>query len=117
MTFELFQKLMSFDTQGRFCIEIFFTVKGNAKFDCCWMGKMPDRETKQDVFWYGLTPDGKNAYDYPTFEEFSSVNIFDGKSLLEIWDNVVIKEINDCDPVEMIDMYLSGKRRMGAPNY
>ena len=50
MTFELFQKLMFFDTQGRFCIEIFFTVKGNAKFDCCWMGKMPDRETKQDVF-------------------------------------------------------------------
>ena len=115
MTFELFHKLLSFDTKGCFCIEIQFFVKGNEKFDYSWMGKMPDRKTKQDVFWYGLTPDGKNAYDYSTFEEFSSANIFDGKSLLEIWDDIVIEEINDCDPTEMVDMYLSGKSRMGAP--
>ena len=114
MTFELFQKLMSFDTKGRSCIEIHFFVNGNGKFDYSWMGKMPDRKTKKDVFWYGLTPDGKNAYDYPTFDEFSSANVFDGKSLLEIWDNIVIEEINGCDPMEMVDMYLSGKGRMGA---
>ena len=115
MTFELFQKLMSFDTQSRFCIEILFLVKGNEKFDYCWMGKMPDKKTKQDVFWYGLTPDGKNAYDYPTFEEFLSANVFDGKSLLEIWDNIVIEDINGCDPMEMVDMYLSRRGGMGAP--
>ena len=115
MTFELFQKLMSFDTKGRSCIEILFLVKRNEKFDYSWMGKMPDRETKKDVFWYGLTPDGENAYDYQTFEEFSSANIFEGKSLLEIWDNIVIEEINGCDPIEMVDMYLLGKGRMGAP--
>ena len=109
MTFELFQKLMSFDTEGRSCIEIQFFVKENEKFDYCWMGKMPDKETKKDVFWYGLTPDGKNGYDYPTFVEFSSAYIFDGKSLLDIWDNIVIEEINGCDPMEMIDMYLSKK--------
>ena len=39
MTFELFQKLMSFDTKGRFCTEIQFSVKGSEKFDCSWMGK------------------------------------------------------------------------------
>ena len=115
MTFELFQELMSFETKGRLCIEIFFVVKEYDKFDCCWMGKLPDRETKKDTFWYGLTSDGKNAYDYLTFEEFSSANVFDGKSLLEIWDNVVIEEINGCDPMEMVDMYLSGKGCMGAP--
>ena len=114
MTFELFQKLMSFDTKGRFCIEIQFFVKGNEKFADSWMGKMPDRKTKQDVFWYGLTPDGKNAYDYPTFDEFSSANVFDGKSLLEIWDNIVIEEINGCDPMAMVEMYLFEKGRMGA---
>ena len=79
------------------------------------MGKMPDRKTKKDVFWYGLTPDGKNAYDYLTFEEFSSANVFDGKSLLEIWDNIVIEEINGCDPMEMVDIYLSGKGCLLAP--
>ena len=115
MTFEVFQKLMSFDTQSRFCIEILFSVKWSEKFDYSWMGKMPDRKTKQDVFWYGLTPDGENAYDYPTFEAFSSAIVFDGKSLLEVWDNIVIEEINGCDPMEMVDMYLSKKSRMGAP--
>lgn len=114
MTFALFQKLMSFDTKGRSCIEILFLVKRNEKFDCSWMGKMPDRTSKKDVFWYGLTPDGKNAYDYPTFEEFSSADVFDGKSLREIWDNIVIEEINGCDPMEMVDMYLSKKIRMGT---
>ena len=106
MTFELFQKLMSFDTKEWLCIEIFFMVKGSDKFDCCWMGKLPDQKTKKDTFWYGLTPDGKNAYDYPTFEEFSSAHVFDGKSLLEIWDCIVIEEIDGCDPTEMIKIYL-----------
>ena len=115
MTFEWFQKLMSFETQERLCIEIFFVVQGSDKFDSCWMGKMPDKQTKKDTFWYGLTPDGKNAYDYPTFEEFSSADIFDGKSLLEIWDSIVIEAINGCAPMVMVEMYLSKKGGLGAP--
>ena len=115
MTFELFQKLMSVDTKGRSCIEILFSVKESEKFDYSWMGKMPDKKTKKDVFWFGLTPDGDNAYDYPTFEEFSFAKIFDGKSLMEIWDNIVIEEINGCDPMEMVEMYLFEKGHMGAP--
>lgn len=114
MTFELFQKLMSFETKGRLCIEISFAVKGSNKFDYCWMGKLPDEKTKKDIFWYGLTPDGKNAFDYPTFEEFSSADVFDGKSLLEIWDSIKIEEINGCDPMEMAEMYLSKRGGMGA---
>lgn len=106
MTFELFKKMMSFETKGRICIEILFVVKGSDKFNSCWMGKLPDQATKKDKFWYGLTPDGKNAYDYPTFEEFSSANVFDGKSLLEIWDNIIIESINSCNPMEMIESYL-----------
>ncbi len=35
MTFDLFQKLMSFDTQSRFCIEILFFVEGYEKYDYC----------------------------------------------------------------------------------
>ena len=106
---------MSFETKGHLCIEIFFIVKGSAKFDCCWMGKLPDQEAKRDAFWFGLTPDGKNAYDYPTFEAFSSADVFDGKSLLEIWDDIIVENINGCDPTEMMEMYLSGRGGMGAP--
>ena len=98
VTFELFQELMSLDI----CFEILFFVNGNKEFDFCWMGKMPDEKTKQADFWYGLTPDDKNEYDYPTFEEFSSAKVFDGKSLSEIWGSIVIKEINGCDPIEIL---------------
>ena len=117
MEFELFEKLMSFDTKGRICMEIFFRVKDSDKFDCCWMGKLPHRDTKEDVFWYGLTADGKNAYDYSDFEGFSEAPVFDGLSLLEIWERVVIEEINGCDPEEMIQLYLSDKGGMGAPQF
>ena len=115
MTFELFKNIMSFDTKDNLCIEIFFKVKESNKFNSCWMGKMPNKATKEDLFWFGLTPDGQNAYDYPTFEEFSSAKIFDSKSLIEIWDSITIIDINSCDPDEMIEMYLSGNGGLEAP--
>lgn len=115
MTLEAFKKLMSFDTSNNLCIEIFFRVQGSDKFNSCWMGKLPSKETKNNVFWFGLTPDGKNAYDYSTFEEFSSAEAFDGKSLIEIWENITIVDINGCDPAEMIEMYSSGNGGLEAP--
>ncbi len=103
MVFEEFKRLMAFETKGKFCIEILFEVQDSAQYNWCWMGKLPDKETKNDVFWYGLTDDGKNAYDYSTFEEFTSAKVFDGKSLLDIWDNVTIKSVNGCDPHIYLD--------------
>ena len=41
--------------------------------------------------------------------------IFDGKSLIEIWDNITIIDINGCDPDEMIKMYLLGSGGLEAP--
>jgi hypothetical protein len=108
---------MEFETNGSRCIEIMFAVNGSEKFDECWMGKMPDRKTKEDVFWFGLTADGKNAYDYSTFEDYSSAKVFDGKSLFEIWDNITIYEIDGCDPMEMVEMYLSGYCSFGDPQW
>ena len=115
MTFELFKELMSFDTKENLCIEIFFKVQGSDKFNSSWMGKLYSKEAKADVFWYGLTRDGKNAYDFSTFEEFCFAEIFDEKSLVAIWDNITIIDINSCDPDEMIEMYLSGNGGLEAP--
>ena len=54
ISFELFKKLMSFETKGTICIEILFKVKGSDKFDFCWMGKLYDKEKIQMCFGLAL---------------------------------------------------------------
>ena len=70
------------------------------------MGKHPDEERGRDVYWFGLTSDGKNAFDYATFEELSSAKVFDGKSLYEIWETVTVEEIDGCEPTERLRYYI-----------
>ena len=98
ITFDQIKKLFAFNTQGKHCIEIEFSVKGSDKFDNCWMGKFFDRKAKKDVYWFGLTADGSNAFDYPTFEEFASAKVFDGVSLSQIWEEVTVLTVDGCDP-------------------
>ena len=45
------------------------------------------------------------------------VDVADGRQVAtksSAYKHAVIEEINGCDPMEMVDMYLSGKGRMGA---
>ena len=106
ITFEQIKKLFAFETQGKYCVEILFSVRESRKFDCCWMGKIHDIEIGRDTYWFGLTADGKNAFDYATFEEFSNAKVFDGKSLFEIWDSVTVEEIDSCEPMERLSNYI-----------
>ena len=106
INFDQIKKLMAFDIQKKYCIEIEFAVNGSDKFGFCWMGKLPDKETGKDVYWFGLTPDGKNAFDYFTFEELSTAKVFDGKSLFEIWGDITIWGIDSCDPMERLLVYI-----------
>lgn len=118
ITFEQISELFCFDTQKRLCVEIQFMLAGSEKFDYCWMGKLWSRERRRDVFWYGLTADGKNAYDYATFEEMAAAPVFDGFSLKTVWDRITIESIDGCDPVERLWDYLDKSRSapgMGAP--
>ena len=99
-------KLFSHDLEGKFCIEIEFLVKGEPIYQSCWMGKMPDREKKEkEIYWYGLVPNGSEAYDYDNFYDFSSASVFHGKSLQEIWEKVEILSIDGCDPEERLSVY------------
>ena len=100
ITFDQITKLFAFDTQGKFCLEIEFSINGSKKFDDCWMGKLFDKKTKQDVYWFGLTADDNNSFDYPTFEEFASAKVFDGKSLAQIWNEVTVLTVDGCDPTD-----------------
>ena len=116
--YEQIEKLFSFKTKKKFCVEIQFMLQSNQKYDYCWMGKMWDRDEQKDVFWYGLTPDEKNAFDYPSFEEMANAPVFDGLSLKDVWDQVVIEEIDGCDPQERLEDYIGDKpnRRIAECN-
>lgn len=119
ITFDQIEKLFAFDTERRFCVEIFFVLTGSEKFSYCWMGKMWNREEQRDVYWYGLTPDGLNAFDYSTFGEMVDAPVFDGQSLCQVWERVIIEDIDGCDPVERLHDYLDENSRapmLGAPH-
>ena len=106
ITFAQIKQLFAFETQGKYCVEILFSVHESKKFHCCWMGKLHRKKIGHDVYWFGLTSDGKNAFDYPTFEEFSRAKVFDGKSLIDIWHTVTVEEIDGCDPTERLRHYI-----------
>ena len=110
ITFAQIKQLFAFETQGKYCVEILFSVHESKKFDCCWMGKLHRKKIGHDVYWFGLTSDGKNAFDYPTFEEFSNAKVFDGKSLVEIWDTVTVEEI-DVQANEMTETIVANLAR------
>lgn len=100
-------KLFSFNIEGQYCIEIAFSVKGYAKYQACWMGKMPDEtDSEKDLYWYGLVPDGSEGYDFNSFEDFSSAPVFDGKSLKELWSDIEILHIDGCDPEDRLEAYI-----------
>lgn len=107
--YEQIEKLFSFNTKKQFCVEIQFMLKGNPKYDHCWMGKMWSTEKGRDMLWYGLTADGKNAYEYSIFEELAVAPVFDGLSLKNVWSQIVIEEIDGCDPQERLEYYIGNK--------
>jgi hypothetical protein len=77
ISFEHFEQMMSFDVAIHdACIEIEFGIDNHALYDGCWLGKMSDRETDQDVYWYGLVADGSQAYDFSSFHEFVDAPVF-----------------------------------------
>ena len=103
ITFEDITKLFSNNLEGGLCIEIEFSLKDEPKYQTCNMGKMLNKE--KELFWYGLVPDGSEAYDYDDFQKFSSALVFNGKTLKEIWKQVKLVSINSCDPEDMIKAY------------
>ncbi|MBQ9081871.1 MAG: hypothetical protein IJY28_00005 [Clostridia bacterium] len=100
ISFSDITKLLSCDLEGTRCIEIEFRINGHPEYQSCWMGKMPAKEgSEKDLYWYGLAPDGSEAYDYGNFQDFASAPVFDGQSLKEIWKDVEILSIDGCELV------------------
>ncbi len=108
ISFSDMEKLFSCNLEGNRCIEIEFAVNKRPSYQSCWMGKMPGKEgSAKEIYWFGLVPDGSQAFDYDNFRDFSNAPVFDGGSLREIWEDVEVHSIDGCDPKERIRMYLS----------
>ncbi|NLD48268.1 MAG: hypothetical protein GX660_13925 [Clostridiaceae bacterium] len=67
---------------------------------------MHDIETNKVIYWFGLTKDGKQAYDYDSFNEIINAKVFGGKSLEEIWHLVSLISIDASDVQENLHFYL-----------
>ena len=90
ITKEEFITLMSHELNDRFCVEIDFAIKNDPVYSQCCMGKMPkETSSASNSYWYGLTPDGTQSYDYDTLHELCNASVFYGQSLFDIWDRVV----------------------------
>lgn len=97
---------MSYDITKKACIEVEFCVDNCETYQTPWLGKMIDRKANRVIYWFGLTEDGSQAYDYDSFNEFVNAKVFYGKSLKEIWHLVSLVSIDACDINERLQFYL-----------
>jgi hypothetical protein len=98
---------MSYDVvQKHACIEIEFCVDNCLAYQESWLGKTLDKDNKKPVYWFGLTKDGLNAYDYDSFEQLINAKVFYDKSIKEIWDSVTLYAIDGCYVEERLPFYL-----------
>ncbi|MCL1924949.1 MAG: hypothetical protein FWF50_05115 [Defluviitaleaceae bacterium] len=110
ISFKDFKKIMEleiYENKG-LGFEIEFDIDNSEIYQSSWMGKMLDKETKKQVYWFGLVQDGSQAHEYNSFEEFVNEKVFYGeKSLKDIWDKVSIFSLNGGTCEEMMPYYLS----------
>lgn len=104
ISFDTFKKLLTTHLRDNCCQEILFKLENSEKYNHCWMGVINKNGSSE--YWFGLTSDGKEAYDYTNFDQMTSAPVFNGKSLKEIWDTINILSINGCSPESMIPFYL-----------
>lgn len=94
--FDLFKDKL---IKGQYMYENNFYIDGIDKYDDCWIGF---NDQFEEPYWFGITPDGNNAYEYNTADEILNAKVFDGKSMYELWDKVYFYSINGVDTLEWI---------------
>lgn len=99
-----FEKIMHFNINDNACIEINFCVDASEVYTSCWLGKLISEE-KKEVYWFGLTADGSEAYDFDSVRQLLETKVFNGKSLKKIWELITIISIDGCDVEDRISYY------------
>jgi len=111
ITFLEFERLMSYDLNKKSdpCIEIQFDVDGYVDYQDSWMGKMIDKDTKKELYWFGIPGiplEMLKSHDSNSFETFANAKVFDNKSLKEIWNSVSLISIDATNVEEALTFYL-----------
>ncbi|WP_426351065.1 hypothetical protein ACPWSR_07530 [Alloiococcus sp. CFN-8] len=89
------------------CIEIEFSIDDDSEYDDCWLGKMPDRdESNKEIYWYGLAPDGSQAYEYTELKDILNAKVFHGKSLYVLIDKINWHSLDGCSIEERLPYYI-----------
>lgn len=103
------------------CIEMNFCIDNDTEYEDCWLGKMPDRDDYgKEVYWYGLVPDGSQAYDYNKLDDFLNDKVFHGKSLYDFIEKITWYSLDGCSIEERLPDYIvdySKSPKMSAPRY
>lgn len=96
ISFDLFRDEL---IKGQYMYENNFYIDGIDKYNDCWIGF---NDQFEEPYWFGITPDGNNAYEYNTADEILNAKVFDGKSMYELWDKVYFYSLNGVDVLEWI---------------
>jgi hypothetical protein len=89
------------------CIEMNFCIDNDTEYEDCWLGKMPDRNKPgKEVYWYGLVPDGSQAYDYAKLEDVLNAKVFHGKCLCDVIEKVTWYSLDGCNIEERLPDYI-----------
>jgi len=113
ITFSDFECMMKYSLKEKLkkntepCIEILFCVDDCEDYQESWLGKMLNQNTNSDLYWFGLTPDGLQGYNFNSFEEFINAKVFCGKNLKEVWDSISLLLIDACDVEERLQFYVN----------
>ena len=92
------------------CIEMNFSIDDDTEYEDCWIGKMPNRdEPSKEVYWYGLVPDGSQAYEYEKLEDIINAKVFNGNSLCEVIDKTSWHSLDGCSIEERLPDYINHK--------
>jgi len=99
------------------CIEMNFCIDNDIMYDDCWLGKMPNGDNPGGaVYWYGLVPDGSQAYEYTELEDFIGAEVFSGKSMHDVIEKVAWYSIDGCSIEERLPDYLDGYEESPKPS-
>lgn len=89
------------------CIEMNFRIDNDIQYNDCWLGKMPNRdEFGKEIYWYGLVPDGSQAYNYDKLEDILNAKVFNGKSMYDVIQKVTWYSLDGCSIEEMLSNYI-----------
>lgn len=89
------------------CIEMNFCIDNDTEYIDCWLGKMPDKDNpSKEVYWYGLVPDGAQAYDYDKLEDILNAKVFRGKSMFDVIEKITWLSLDGCIIEERLPDYI-----------